>query len=141
MTLPPLRGFLPLLALVPLAGCMQDSASYTFPEKNHAISLIRTQAWPWQDSMELGISVVRQPDCDGGLQLKDVPLKAELSLFKAPDDYAEPIFILRVDKRDYAISMDSCRVQAFREPPPDVGVKLGAFKEKDGKFSFVAEGN
>ena len=134
------RFALPLLALPLLAGCVNDSASYAFPEKNHAITLIRNQAWPWDADMELGIAVARQPDCDGGSRVKAVPMKAEISLFKAPDDYAEPIFILRVDKRDYAISTLSCQVQEFKEPPPDVGTRLGGFKEKDGKFAFVAEG-
>ena len=44
-----------------------------------------------------------------------------------------------VDQRHFAVSTQSCRVQEFKEAPPDPGMKLGAFREKDGEFTFVAE--
>jgi hypothetical protein len=140
MTQSLLRRCLPLLAFLPLAGCIQDSSSYAFPEKDHAITLIRSQDWPWRDTLDIDVAVVRLPECDGGLSIRSVPLKAEISLFKAPDDYAEPIFILRVERRHFAVSTQSCKVQEFKETPPDPGVKLGAFREKDGKLAFVPEG-
>ncbi len=131
---------LSLLASLSLAGCMQDSASYTFPDKDHAISLIRNQAWPWQDSMSVEVVAIRLPDCNNGISAKDIPLKADITLFKAPDEYAEPVFILRLGKRHFAVSTQSCQVQEFKEAPTDTGRKLGAFTEKDGKFTFVADG-
>lgn len=132
--------FLLLLATLPLAGCLQDSASYAFPEKDHAITLMRNQTWPWQDTMGVEVVAIRLPECQSGMSVKDIPLKAEITLFKAPDDYAEPIFIVRMDKRDFAVSAQSCQVQEFKEAPPDPGSKLGTFKEKDGKFAFMPEG-
>lgn len=135
-----LRRLLPLLAVLPLAGCLQDSASYTFPEKDHAITLVRNQTWPWQSTMNVEVIALRLPDCDNGISVKNIPLTARIELFKGPDDYAEPIFILSMDKRFFAVSTQACEVQEFKEAPPDTGVKLGLFTQKDGKFSFVPEG-
>jgi hypothetical protein len=140
MTQTLIRRILPLLAILPLAGCLQDSASYAFPEKDHAITLIRNQAWPWQDTMSVEVVALRLPECHSGMSVKDIPIKTDITLFKAPDEYAEPIFIVRMDKRNFAVSTQSCQVQEFKEAPPDPGSKLGTFQEKDGKFSFVPEG-
>lgn len=136
----PNRFPLLLLAALTLTGCMQDSASYTLPEKDHAITLIRNQAWPWQDSMSVEVVAIRLPACNEGMSVKDIPLKTDIVLFKAPDEYPEPIYILRMNQRNFAVSTQSCQVQEFKETPPDPGIKLGGFREKDGKFSFVPEG-
>jgi hypothetical protein len=127
------------LALL-LAGCLQDTASYTFPEKDHAITLVRNQTWPWESTMSLEVVAIRLPECHEGGRVEAVRLDAPITLYRAPDEYAEPMFILQVDSRDYAVSTQSCQVQKFEAPPPDRGVKLGVFKETDGKFGFVAEG-
>jgi hypothetical protein len=140
MNIPHRLRFLPLLFIPLLAGCMQDSASFTFPEKDHAITLIRNQSWSWQDTMNVEVVALRLPECNNGLSVKEIPLKAEMALFKAPDVYPEPLFILRLDKRHFAVSTQSCQVQEFKDVPPDPGVKLGYFREKDGKFAFLAEG-
>ncbi len=134
------RRLLLPLAVLPLAGCLQDSASYIFPEKDHAITLVRNQTWPWQDTMDVEVIALRLPECDNGISVKHVPLATRIELFKGPDDYAEPIFILSMDKRFFAVSTQACQVQEFKEAPPDPGLKLGLFAEKDGKFSFVPEG-
>ena len=137
---PLFRHGLSLLVILPLAGCLQDSASYVFPEKDHAITLVRNQAWPWQDTMSVEVVAIRLPECHEGMSVKDIALKADIGLFKAPDDHPEPVFILRMDQRHFAVSTQSCPVQEFKETPPDPGSKLGTFKEKDGKFSYVPEG-
>jgi hypothetical protein len=141
MTQTLIRRLFPLLAILPLAGCLQDSASYTFPEKDHAITLIRNQTWPWQDTMSVEVVALRLPECNSGMSVKGIPIKAGIALFKAPDEYAEPIFIVRMDKRDFAVSTQSCQVQEFKEAPPNPGAKLGSFQDKDGKFAFVPEGS
>jgi hypothetical protein len=136
----PNRFPLLLLVALTLTGCMQDSASYTFPEKDHAITLIRNQTWPWQDTLSVEVVAIRLPECNAGMSVRNIPIKTDIALFKAPDEYPEPIFILRMDQRNFAVSTQSCQVQEFKQAPPDPGVKLGAFLEKDGKFSFVPEG-
>ncbi len=126
-----------LLAVLPLAGCFQDTASYSFPEKDHAITLVRNQTWFWQDTVDLEVIVIRLPHCNGGMSIKDVPLKTRIGFYQAPDEYPEPIFLLKSGKRVFAVSTQSCQAQAFEEPPEDLGEKLGEFRVKDEVFQFV----
>ena len=126
-----------LLALLPLAGCVQDSASYSFPEKNHAITLVRNQDWFWQNTLQIRAITVRLPECNGGLDIAKVPVDAPVELYQAPDVYPEPLFLLKIGKRVFAASTQSCRVQRFDAAPPDLGKKMGAFRVKDGTFQFV----
>lgn len=135
-----LRHLLFALLILPLTGCMQDTASYAFPEKDHAVTLVRNQTWPWQDSLSLEVIVIRLPHCNGGLTIQNVALDTKVTFYKAPDEYAEPIHILKTGKRHFAVSTQSCQVQEFKEAPPDPGEKLGVFRVKDDKFQFVAAG-
>ena len=132
----PTRSLL-LLALLPLAGCLQDSASYAFPEKDHAITLVRNQTWFWQDTLEVEVMAIRLPECSGGLTIKDVALATNVGFYEAPDEYPEPLFLLKPDQRVFAVSTQSCRVQEFKEIPANLGVKLGQFQVKDDRFQFV----
>jgi len=130
---------LPFVAVLSLTGCLQDTASYAFPEKDHAITLVRNQTWFWQDTVDVEVIAIRLPDCDGGMRIEDVLRDEKLTFYKAPDAYPEPIFLLQAGTRLYAISTQSCQVQKFKEAPADLGEKLGQFYEKDGKFQFVAD--
>jgi hypothetical protein len=125
------------LAVLPLAGCLQDTASYPFTEKDHAITLVRNQTWFWQDTVEVAVMVSLPPRCNGGLSIKEVPLATRIALYKAPDEYPEPLHLLQTGKRVFAVSTQSCRVQEFKEVPPDLGEKLGAFRVKNDVFKFV----
>ena len=132
----PTRSLL-LLALLPLAGCLQDSASYAFPEKDHAITLVRNQTWFWQDTLEVEVMAIRLPECSGGLTIKDVALATNVGFYEAPGEYPEPLFLLKPDQRVFAVSTQSCRVQEFKEIPANLGVKLGTFLVQDDVFKFV----
>jgi hypothetical protein len=134
----PLR-LLPFLAVLSLTGCLQDSASYIFPEKDHAITLTRNQTWFWKDTVDMEVIALRLPVCDGAMHIEEVPRNGKFTFYKAPDEYPEPIFILQISKQLYAISTQSCQVQKFKEAPADLGEKLGQFYETDGKFQFVPD--
>jgi hypothetical protein len=129
------------IAVLPaLAGCVQDTASFMInDDRNHAISVRRAQSWFWDKSLDVTIVVARQPECVGGLDVKGVDSGTELVLHRAPDEYAEPIFILDIQGVDYAVSTQSCRVQKFDAAPADPGPVIGRYKEVDGKFQYVAE--
>jgi len=133
-----LSRWLLLLTILPLAGCLQDTASYSFSEKDHAITLVRNQTWFWLDTLEVEVIAIRLPECDGGLTIKGVPVDTHFTLYQAPDDYPEPLQLLQTGQRVFAVSTQSCRVQEFKELPPNLGVKLGEFLVKDGTFQFVA---
>jgi len=125
-----------LLVPLALAGCAQDAASYLIDVDDHAITLARQQDWFWQDTLSINVTAMRLPECQGGGRLDRVPRDAELILYRAPEVYAEPLFILRLDERHYAISTQSCRMQAFEQAPADPGIELGRFAERDGSFRF-----
>ena len=126
-----------LLSVLPLAGCLQDAASYSFPEKDHAITLIRNQTWFWQDTLDVDVSIQSLPDCNGGTTIKNVPVDTRIALYQAPNEYPEPLYLLKTGNRVFAVSTQSCRVQEFKEAPPDLGMKLGSYTVKDGVFRFV----
>lgn len=129
---------MPVLAVLSLTGCLQDSASYILPEKDHAITLVRNQPWFWLDSANIEVIAIRLPECNDGITLDNVPRNAQLNLYQAPNEYDEPFFILKTDTRLLVISTQSCQVQALQNPPANLGESLGYFQEKDGKFQFVA---
>lgn len=130
---------LPLLVCLPLAGCLQDTASYSFPEKDHAIVLVRNQTWFWLDTVDVEVIATRLPECNGGLSIKKIPLNTRIDFYQAPDEYPEPVHLLKSGKRLFAVSTQSCRVQEFKEVPADLdlGTKLGAFRVKDEVFQYV----
>ncbi len=130
-----------LLALLPLAGCLQDTASYAYPEKDHAITLVRNQTWFWKDTVDVAVTAMNLPTCNGGGNIQEVPLDTRITLYQAPNDYPEPINILKTGKRVFALStVQSCRLQEFKEVPPDLGIRLGTFRVKDNTFQFVPAG-
>ncbi len=131
------RMFLIVLPLF-LAACVNDTASYLIDgSREHTIMLHRVQDWFWRDTVALTVAASRMPDCRGGLEIQDVPRRARIELYQAPPEYAEPIYILKIDNRHWAVSTLSCRVQAFDAAPADLGTRLGVFEEKGGKFAFT----
>lgn len=132
------RWMLSIPVLPLLSGCFQDTASYSLGARDHAITLVRNQTWPWQSTVDVSVIAVRMPECNGGGNIEDIPEEAEYALYRAPDEYPEPIFLLKTDGRVFAVSTQSCRLQEFDEAPDNLGEKLGVFREQDGKFQFVA---
>lgn len=130
-----------LAASLLLAGCVNDTASYrSEAEDELSVVLARRQDWFWQDTGRLAVTVSHLPQCQGGIEIKDVPLSADYALYAAPPEYPEPLLILEIEDRHFALGTESCRVQEFDETPPDLGRRLGTFAEKDGKFSFQPAG-
>lgn len=136
-----MKRWMLLIPLVPfLAGCFQDTASYSLGARDHAITLVRSQTWPWASTVDVSVIAMRMPECNGGGNIQGVPEGASYVLYRAPDEYPEPIFMLQVEKRVFAVSTQSCRLQEFKQAPDSLGQKLGAFMVKDGKFRFVEGG-
>lgn len=135
---PAARSLLSLLVPLALAGCANDSASYVIDgNRDHAITLTRSQKWFWEDKFIVQVLAARRPDCMGGLEIQDVPGSKPIVLHQAPDEYPEPIYIMEAGGSDYAISTESCRVQKFATPPSDLGPVIGSFETVDGAFQFV----
>lgn len=136
-----MKRWMLLIPLFPLlAGCFQDTASHSLGARDHAITLMRSQTWPWSSTVDVTVIAARMPECNGGGNIEEVPETAEFVLFRAPEEYPEPIFMLKVGQRVFAISTQSCRLQEFQEKPDNLGQRLGTFMVKDGKFQFVEGG-
>lgn len=136
-----LKRWMLLIPLLPLlAGCFQDTASYSLGARDHAITLVRNQTWPWQSTVDVSVIAVRMPECNGGGNIEGIPEDAEYALHRAPDEYPEPLFLLKTGSRVFAVSTQSCRLQEFQQAPDNLGQRLGAFMVKDGKFQFVEGG-
>ncbi|NWG88079.1 MAG: hypothetical protein HXY26_11325 [Hydrogenophilaceae bacterium] len=132
-------GLLAVLVL-PLSGCIYDTAIYVIEGRKHNISVSRDQNWFWEDTVNLSLIASRMPDCLESLRIEGVPRAAAVELYLPPQEYVEPIHIAEVNKAYYAISTASCRVQRFAGKPDDLGQHLGSFKElPDGRFDFVAD--
>lgn len=136
------RTLLASAALFTLAGCVNDTASFVIDgNRDHAITLTRSQKWFWEDKMVVAIVAARRPDCMGGAEIQDVPGNQPMALHQAPDVYPEPIYILDAAGSHYAISTVSCRVQKFATAPGDLGPVIGNFEAADGAFQFVPAKN
>lgn len=136
------RTLLASALLVTLAGCINDTTSYMIGgDRNHAITLTRTQKWFWENKVIVAVIAAHQPDCMGGLEIQDVSADEPMPLHQAPNDYPEPIYILDAGGGHYAISTVSCRVQKFATAPSDLGPVIGRFETVDGKFQYVPAQN
>ncbi len=137
--LKPARLALCAALLAPLAGCMSDSASYLIDgDSKHTITMLRNQDFFWKKTVNLSVVPTRLPECQESIKIQDVPRDAEMPLYWAPDDYAEPIHILDVEGTFYALSTQTCKSQRFEQKPANPGALVGVFKEQDGRLVFEA---
>lgn len=126
-----------LASLPALTGCANDNASYMVEgDRMHAITIKRTQTWPWSRHLTLSVIVSRGRDCQGRAEVDGIDRDQALGLHRAPADYPEPIFILTANNRHFAISTASCRIQEFSSPPADTGTRLGEFSSGGEGFRF-----
>jgi hypothetical protein len=138
LALTPARLALCVALLAPLAGCMSDSASFLIDGDNkHTITVLRNQDFFWKKTVNLSVVPTRLPECQESIKIKDVPRDAEMTLYWAPDDFAEPIHILDVEGEFYALSTRTCKSQHFEAKPTTPGTPVGVFKEQDGHLVFV----
>lgn len=132
-------AFLMSLAL-PLAGCMNETASLQFSGPGNALTLQVRQAWPWDETADLEVVMARQPDCQRRSRLDSAAL-ADLDVdVLMPDagEFAEPILILRQGERFYALSTQNCELQRFKAPPEKPGARLGSFRLEGKRLAFAA---
>jgi hypothetical protein len=118
-----------------LGGCfLQDTASVELDGRDNAITLKRTQAWPWDSLLQVEVIMRRYPDCNAGGTIEDVARDAKLSLY-APAATGGPL-LLRAGKRHYSINPANCAVVKLKDAPEERGPKAGTFQEQDGKFQY-----
>jgi len=133
--LKPLRRLLLLASLLGLAACgATDGAAYKIGgNREHTISIIREQTFPWSD-WDVAIVVTRQPECLRRHHVKPVSREVvfKVELYRS----LEGAYILRQGKRWYVTETRQCQLQQFPEPPAEPGDFLGTFVVIDGTLQF-----
>jgi len=129
------RALAALAATLLLAGCGQtETASFLLSGADMALTLERTKTSLWADTWELELVVRNNPECQRRHKLKD----AADGSFKVEVYASAPgAFILRQNKRWYVTEVKSCRLQQFKDEPPDPGIPVGTFQAKGGVLTFV----
>jgi hypothetical protein len=135
----PRLWLLPATTLL-LAGCLNGTASLRLGGNDHALTLQARQPYFWSQAVELEVVMSRQPDCHRRSHLDGATLgDVGVDVFRPdPDEFAEPILILKQGAAFYAISTANCEMQKFKAPPDKPGTRLGTFQregEKGLKFA------
>lgn len=127
----PFAAWLPALLLAPLlAGCVNDTASYTVNnDRDHAVIVRITQDYFWSKQVALSVLAARLPDCQrrfdfGKTDLADL----NIELFSTGDE----TYLLRAGDAMWQIETNNCT----QLPPPGDDVQaqpIGVFHMDDKK--------
>lgn len=128
----PLAALLPILLL---AGCVNDSASYTVNnDRDHAVIVRVTQDYFWSKQASLSVLASRLPDCQRRFDLGKTDLaELNIELFST----GEETYLLRSGEEMWQIETNNCT----QLPPPGADVQaqpIGVF-HLDGKKQLVFE--
>lgn len=122
-TLQPRSTLLPLLAPLLLAGCVNESASYTMDGNDHGLTLVVTQDYFWTRQADVRVIASRLPDCQRQFDLGKAPLAdLNVELFST----GEEKFLLRSGEEMWQVETQGCT----RMPAPSGDVQaqpIGVF--------------
>lgn len=130
--------FLPLLAAPLLTACINDGATYEIDgTREHVLSLIREQPYPWDPKVNLYLVVSRMPACLRRHSLGAGTEKTRVEVYQVPSG----AFIVKVGKKMYATETQTCEsfAKMDSEPPEGMGQLMGTFRVKKGELVFVKE--
>ncbi|WP_341678187.1 hypothetical protein [Niveibacterium sp. SC-1] len=127
--------WLPLLLLPLLSACENDAAAYAVEGRNHAITLVREQPYPFAPTVKQALVVARFPDCQRRFALDEGTAadSFRMELWALRDR----LFVARQGKTWYAIGTDKCQVQKMKpiaDTPP--GTLVGTYRRKNGALVF-----
>ncbi len=129
---------LPLLAAPLLTACINDGATYEIDgTREHVLSLIREQPYPWDPKVNLYLVVSRMPACLRRHNLGTGTEKTRVEVYQVPSG----AFIVKVGKRMFATETQTCEsfAKMDSEPPEGMGQLMGTFRVKKGELVFVKE--
>ncbi|MBP5987061.1 MAG: hypothetical protein KA538_07735 [Azonexus sp.] len=129
---------LPLLAAPLLSACINDGATYEIDNtREHVLSLIREQPYPWDAKVNLYLVVSRMPACMRRHNLGAGTDKTKVEVYQVPSG----AFIIKVGKRMFATETQTCEsfAKMDSEPPEGMGELMGTFRVKKGELVFVKE--
>ena len=125
-----LAGCLPLLA-----GCENSATAFPIEGKDHALILVREQAWVWDGELAQYIVVARLPQCQRRVAIHRGSTRlVEMEVYEAGDR----LWALHQGDRWYLAGTERCLVQDWNPPGGRApGPLVGSFRIKDGVTSFV----
>jgi hypothetical protein len=125
-------SFLLLLTSLMLAGCVNQSASYSAAANAGDLTVVVTQDYFWSKKAALRLIAARLPDCQRQIDLGKAPLAdLNVELFST----GEEKFLLRVGEAMWQVETANCS----QLPPPTGDVQaqpIGVF-HLDGKKKLV----
>lgn len=129
---------LPLLAAPLLTACINDGATYEIDgTREHVLSLIREQPYPWDSKVNLYLVVSRMPACMRRHNLGTGTEKTRVEVYQVPSG----AFVIKVGKKMFATETQTCEsfAKMDSEPPEGIGQLMGTFRVKKGELVFVKE--
>ena len=129
---------LPLLALPLLSACVNDGATYEIDNtREHVLSLIREQPYPWDPKVNLYLVVSRMPACLRRHSIGPATATTKVEIYQVPSG----AFIVKAGKKLYATETQTCEsfAKMDEEPPEGLGQLMGTFRVKKGELVFVKE--
>jgi hypothetical protein len=123
-----------LMPLLLLAGCVNESASYTIDGSDHALTVVVTQDYFWSKQVGLRLIASRLPDCQRQFDLGKTPLaNLNVELFSTGDES----FLLRSGDEMWQVETSDCK--QLPEPSDNVQAQpIGVF-HMDAKKKLVFE--
>jgi hypothetical protein len=129
---------LPLFAAPLLTACINDGATYEIDgTREHVLSLIREQPYPWDPKVNLYLVVSRMPACLRRHNLGTGTEKSRVEVYQVPSG----AFIVKLGKKMYATETQTCEsfAKLDGEPPEGMGELMGTFRVRKGELVFVKE--
>lgn len=128
-----MKRFLVLLAIPLLAACGDTQhAAYLVAGPQHSLTLTRQQSFVGSE-WATELVVARFPECQRRYPLDGiVGDKIKMDVYRT-----EPgVFILNAAKRWYVTETTTCRMEQFKQPPPEPGDLIGSFLVRDGELEY-----
>lgn len=131
-----MRRTLILLTPLLLAGCIQESASYSVDDHAQVLTLRAQQEYFWDDSVTLTLIAARMPDCQRQFKLGKVAAdELTVELFAADDN----VYNLRAGAEVWQVETNTC-TESAKPDPKALGQPLGTYHldEQGKKLVFEA---
>jgi hypothetical protein len=126
------KMLIPTMALLMLAGCSRDSASYYVDGREHALTVTRVQEYFWSDHMTVSLIVARLPDCQRRHMLAPVS-DSGIDVFAS----AAEVWTLRSGAALWRIDGSTCELINAASAGA-LGARVGSFTVRDKKLRFEA---
>lgn len=125
-----MRRTLILLTPLLLAGCIQESASYSVDDHAQVLTLRAQQEYFWDDSVTLTLIAARMPDCQRQFKLGKVAAdELTVELFAADEN----VYNLRAGAEVWQVETNTC-TETAKPDPKALGQPLGIYHlDEQGK--------